>query len=89
MRTSLNNIKQTEDYLSGQMSAGDSLLFKAKMLIDPSLRLNVVMQQKIYLLVRLYSRQKLKSEIENVHKKIFHDPAKAAFRKEIFKYFSK
>ena len=53
MRTSLNNIKQTEDYLSGQMSAGDSLLFKAKMLIDPSLRLSVVMQQKTYLLIRL------------------------------------
>jgi hypothetical protein len=89
MRTSLNNTNQIEDFLSGHMSQKDSFLFKAKMLIDPVLRMNVGMQRKTYSLIRLYGRKQLISEIEIVHQRIFQDPEKKNFCRGIEQLFSK
>jgi hypothetical protein len=89
MRTSLNKIKQAEDFLSGKLSAGDSLVFRAKMLIDPILRLNVTMQKKTYTLIRVYGRRKIKDAAEAVHKKIFNDPERIDYHQKITELFSK
>ena len=89
MRTSLNDIQQAEKFLSGNLLPKDALLFKAKLLMDPLLRLNMYMQEKTYLLIRLYGRKKLKSEIECVHEKFFHDPQKTTFRQKIVQLFPK
>lgn len=89
MRTSLNDIKQAEDFLSGELKPQDSVLMRARLLIDPVLRMNLAIQQKVYALVKLYGRRKLKEEIEDVHTKIFQDPGRVAYREKITQLFSK
>jgi len=87
MRTSLNDLRQTENYLHGALSPEESLVFEAHLLKDPVLRLNVYVQQKVYTLLRLYHRKKVKEELEEVHQRIFRDPAKADLQQEIAQLF--
>jgi hypothetical protein len=87
MRTSLNEIKQTDDFLSGKLSPEDSVLFKARLLINPVLRLNVSLHRKTLTLVRFYGRKKLRAEIETVHNKIFQDPGRSSYHDMISKLF--
>jgi hypothetical protein len=89
MRTSLNKIKNTEDFLLGKLTPEDSLVFKAKLLVDPALRINTGIQHKIYELVRAYGRKQLKSEIESVHVKLFNDPEASSFRRSVYSLFKK
>jgi len=89
MRTSLNDIRLTEQYLLKQLSPEDALLFKAKLLINPVLRLNMLFQKKVYLLVAMYHRKKLKEETQTVHQRIFEDPAKKVFQQNIYNLFNK
>jgi hypothetical protein len=88
MTTSLNEIKQVEDFLHGKLKPEESLFFRAKLLINPVLRKNVSMQKKTYSLIRLYGRRKLKLEIAFVQEKIFNDPGKESYKKKIEKIFS-
>ena len=89
MRTSLNEIKDTEKYLFKQLGAEELLLFEAKMLVDPVLRLNVRIQGKIYSLIRMYHRKKIKSEFEIIHDNLFSDPAKKEFQQSIHHLFKR
>jgi len=67
MRTSLNNIKIIEDYLSGEMAGGYKLLFEANMLLNSDLINDVQNQQNTYAMIRRYGRQKIRNEIAAVH----------------------
>ena len=87
MRTSLNEIKQIDDHLFNQASIEDALLFDAMLIIDPDLSGKVVWQKRVHQLVQLYSRRKLKAEIESVHQKLFNEPAHQSFRQRIMKLF--
>lgn len=87
MRTSLNEIKHAEKYLFKQLNAEEALLFEAKMLVNPLLHLNVRVQEKIYSLIRMYHRKKLKEEFEVIHKNLFTDPAKKEFQQAIHQLF--
>ncbi len=89
MRTSLNNIKEAENFISEKLDPAESVLFNAKMVLDPLLRFNVAAQQKVYSLIRLYGRKKIKSEVEAVHAKIFSDPQNILLQKKIDQLFSK
>lgn len=88
MRTSLSDIQQAENFLSGKLAAGDMLLFKAKLMMDPILRTNVLLQQKVYSLVRMYARRKLRCEIEGIHTKIFTDSENTDYCRRIEQLFS-
>ncbi|HEX5168462.1 MAG TPA: hypothetical protein VFW11_04770 [Cyclobacteriaceae bacterium] len=87
MRTSLNEIEQVEKYLFKKMNIDESLLFEARMLIHPMLRLNVSAQKKVYSLIKLYHRKKIKEEIEVIHQKLFTDPSKKEFQRSIHQLF--
>jgi hypothetical protein len=87
MRTSLNEISDAERYLFKQLSTEESLLFEAKMLINPLLRLNVSIQKKVYSLIRLYHRKKLKEEFEAIHEDLFNQPEKRAFQESVHQLF--
>lgn len=89
MKTSWNSTKLIEQYLKGQLSVDDALVFKANLLIDPLLRMNLSLQKKIYLLVTLYGRKKLKAEIEQVHNRLFENPDKIIFQERIHHLFKK
>ncbi|HYG38099.1 MAG TPA: hypothetical protein VD908_05745 [Cytophagales bacterium] len=87
MRTSLNDIKQIEAHLLSKMSNEDALLFEAQLLLDNQLKENLLWQQKTYALVKLYGRNKLKEELEQVHQQIFN--TQPTFRTRILSFFKK
>ncbi|MBA4056968.1 MAG: hypothetical protein C0490_19795 [Marivirga sp.] len=87
MRTSLNNIRLIEKFLNGQMAPEESMSFHMRLIEDPLLKINLRIQEKIYALIRLYHRKKLKEEIQSVEHKMFSDPLKAGFRESIQYYF--
>lgn len=87
MRTSLNDIKQNEDFIQGDLSAGESLVFQARLIINPVLRANVAIQKMIYAAVRAFGRKVTKQEIEQIHHQLFSDPSKKEFQEEIYREF--
>jgi hypothetical protein len=89
MKTSWNNTELIEQYLKGQLNVDDALVFEANLLVDPFLRMNVFLQKKIYLLITLYGRKKLKAEIEQVHNHLFENPDKIIFQERIHQLFKK
>jgi hypothetical protein len=88
MKTSWNNPPAIERYLSGTLSTGGALLFRARMLTDPDLRRNVALQKKTYALVQLYGRQLMRSRLEVLHQKLFRDPEKKIFQAQVLQYFT-
>lgn len=88
MRTSLNEIRQIEKALQSELTPEDALVFEAKSLINPSLRINIFWQKRIYELLRYYHRKKLKERAEQIHQKVFSDPSKSSFRENILQLFS-
>ena len=89
MRTSLTEIQQTEAFLQGQLAPQDKLFFEARLLTSPLLRLNLKLQKKVYALLQLYHRKKLKEEVGVVHQQLFNDPQKRAFQQEITQLFNR
>jgi hypothetical protein len=89
MKTSWNNTEIIGQYLSGKMRADDALVFEANLLIDPLLRTSVFLQKKIFDVVKLYGRKKLKAEIEKVHNHLFESPDKIIFQERIYQLFKK
>lgn len=89
MRTSLNNIKIIEDYLSGQMPPGDTLLFEANMLLNNDLINDIQHQQDTYTIIRRYSRQRIKNEIAAVQNKLAVTPQYRGFMQCITNLFKK
>jgi len=87
MRTSLNNIAQTEAYLLKRVNPANSLLFEAKMLLDRDLQTRVSQQQQVYTLVQQYGRKQVKAEIEAVHQQLFNQPEHLSFRQKIARIF--
>jgi len=87
MRTSLNDVRQTEQYLNGQLTPEEVLVFEAKLLTNPILKLNMLFQKKVYLIVAMYHRKKLKEEAEVVHQRLFNDTNKKDFQQNIYSLF--
>jgi hypothetical protein len=71
MRTSLNNIKRIDDFISGKLSPTNSLIFQARLLLDYDLRQQVQWQKRTVALINLYGRKKLRKEVEKIHRDIF------------------
>ena len=88
MRTSLNEVKQTEQYLHGQLSTADALVFEAKLLTTPLFRLNMLAQKKAYQLVKLYHRKKMKAKVEQLSEQIFNNPEKKEFQLITYNLFN-
>lgn len=89
MRTSLIETEQIEAHLLQLSDPGDSLVFEARLLLEPELREKVQWQKETYHLVKLYGRDQLKREIENVHQKLFTQPEHRSFSQKIRQLFSK
>ncbi len=89
MSNSLTDIRRAERYVTGKMAEEDSLVFEARMLVDPTLRANVHFLQKTFALLKLYNRRKLKQEAEAIHQRLFNDPHKQDYRDHIFQLFKR
>lgn len=87
MRTSLTELKQTEAWLQKSLEPQESLLFEARLLSSPLLRLHVQLQTKAYHLLKLFHRHKLKEEVRLVEDRLFTNPEKQDFQQQIFQLF--
>jgi hypothetical protein len=87
MRTSLNEIKQIEAYLSKQLTASDRLVFEARMLINKKLRHDVTLQRMVYSIIKYHFRATLRPKFQHLHQQLFDDPAHASLKQEIIQLF--
>ncbi len=87
MRTSLIELQQTEQYLQGAMGAGDRLVFEARLLTNPTLKMNMRFQQQAYKLLRLFHLKEVKREVAEVQQQLFTSDEHAAFRREVQSLF--
>ena len=67
MRTSLNEIREIERFVTKGMTPEASLVFQARAITDPRLRLNVQLQKQLMKVLQLFHRRKLKRNLQNVH----------------------
>lgn len=88
MRTSLNQIKEADNFIEGVLPADDSLVMQARMLVDEDWRHNVAIQQETISLVRAFGRKKLKARLEATHEKLLGTHAESAFKLKISKIFN-
>jgi hypothetical protein len=89
MRTSLNKIEQIENFIEGKMSAGDALVFQAKLLLDSDLRQHLRWQKRTASVINRYGRKKLREEIENIHQDIFNSKSDHFLKNRIKSLFTK
>jgi hypothetical protein len=84
----LNEIKLIDEHIFKNGSIEDGLLFDAMLILNPELNDNVMWQKKTHAIVLQYSRKKLKSEIESVHRQLFNEPAHQSFMQRIMRLFN-
>jgi hypothetical protein len=88
MKTSWNETRQIDAYLSGSMDTGNALLFEANMVLEPALQDKALWQIKAHTAIQHYGRAQLKKEIEAVHQKLFTAPEHVSFKQKIRRLFS-
>jgi hypothetical protein len=88
MKTSWNETRQIDAYLSGSMDTGNALLFEANMILKPALQDKALWQIKAHTAIQHYGRTQLKNEIEAVHQKLFTSPQHTSFSQKIKRLFS-
>jgi hypothetical protein len=85
----LHETKEIDRYLLNKLSIPSRVLFEARLLIDPTLKLRVELQQRLYSIIKRSGRRQMKSEVARVHHQLFSDPAKREFQLNVFQLFSK
>ena len=87
MRTSLNELQEIEQHLSGGQDPQDSLLFHAKQVLDPGLNEKIFWQERSYHMIEQYGRKQLRKEIAEVENMLFQSPKYQNFRTKVLRYF--
>jgi len=88
MRTSLVETEQIEAYLLQLSDPGDSLVFEARLLLEPGLHEKLQWQKETYHMVSIYGRDQLKKEIDAVHQNLFTQPEHTSFSHKIRRLFT-
>jgi hypothetical protein len=76
-----------ENFLSGQLSPEGRVLFDAQLVLDKDLSDDLSAQRGAYKIIRAYSRQSLKSELEILHTELQRDSKLKSFWQNISKIF--
>jgi hypothetical protein len=85
----LSETSDIENYLFNRLKTSTKLVFEARLLIDPILRRNVELQQRLYLILILSGRKKIRSEVDKIHQHVFSDPEKLIFQQSMVQLFIK
>ncbi|WP_215225074.1 hypothetical protein [Echinicola shivajiensis] len=88
MRTSLNEIKDIEEYIFHLQAPGERLLMDAKAQLDKEFALKVQSQQSAYSLIRNYGREQVKAEIAHVQDQLFTQSKYRRFKESMLNLFS-
>lgn len=84
----MNEAELIENYLEGTLSAENTVLMEAKLLIHPELATHIQCQRQVYSLVKKYGRAQLRNQIRNAEKIVFSENRFELFRKRISSIFS-
>lgn len=87
MRTSLNEIKTIEAYLSNSLAVGERLLFEAHMIVDRTLRKNVFAQKLVRRLVEHHRNVLLKEKFDQLFEATLNHPDQENLKRDILKNF--
>jgi hypothetical protein len=85
----LHETKEIDRYLLDKLNPASRLLFEARLLIDPTLKLRLECQRRVYSIVRGSGRRQMKSEVARIHHHLFNDPASREFQSNVFQLFYK
>lgn len=85
----MNELREMEEFLSGTMKPGETLLFRARLLLNPGLRRSVSLLRRCHAVIRWYGRKELKEKIQSVHNRVFTDPSRTTYRSSIEQLFHK
>jgi hypothetical protein len=87
MRTSLNEVKQLENWLLKQGDPQERLLTEVKILTNTEWKDKADHQRMAYQLVYQYGRAKLREEIRDVEYRLFNAPKHKTFQDRIRSIF--
>lgn len=80
-------MRDIESFLNGDMPPQDKLVFRARLLIDPFLRIDTAVQKTTYAVIRALGRRRTRGSLERTFHRIAQDPGGAHFIKEINNLF--
>ena len=89
MKTSLTDIELIERYLDDRLDVAEVSGFLVRMQADAEFRRDVNAQTTLRLLVRKHHLSRLKQRAQELHQRLYHDPARRSLRQAIeaiFKY---
>lgn len=89
MRTSLNNIKLTDDHVNNLLPTGDALVFEARLILNPALQQEVLLHKQTLGLIQQYGREALRRDIEDIHQQLFSQPQHISFKDRILRFFKR
>lgn len=89
MRTSLTRLRAIEQFLSGNISTENRMVFEAHLLLDNELATDVKSQEESYNIIKFHGRQTLKAELEILHQKLAGDPKNKMFWRHIQSIFQR
>ncbi len=85
MKTSLNRVKEIEDFLLRNGSAGRVLLFRAKLIIDPLLGNETAAQNATYSMIKQYGRRRNRRLLDAAYDRFMCNPSLAGKIRKLFK----
>ena len=85
MRRSLHEVQEIDRYINKELNSGQRILFQAKMILSPGLRIMVADQQKVYMVITRFARNEQRKKLENIYNQLMQEPA---FNKEVTSIFS-
>jgi hypothetical protein len=88
MRTSLTEIRDIELYLLDELHPQDALVFEARILTNPDLKTNVGLQRKLYELLKIFQRKRIKADVLAIHSKLFLTSEKKSFQDRVRRIFN-
>jgi hypothetical protein len=87
MPISWNDTAEIDKYLGKKTTNGNTLLFEARLILEPDLADKIHWQKQTYTLIKAYGRMQLKQEIELVHEQLFTQIAHTSFSQKIKSLF--
>ena len=87
MKISWHDTRGIERFLNNELSEEEQVLFEAQLVLNPHFKLHVALQKRIYSLIKLYGRRKMKAEIGKIHHKLFQNPEHVIFQQRIQQLF--
>ncbi|MGN6419163.1 MAG: hypothetical protein ACTHMC_16815 [Pseudobacter sp.] len=84
MRKPLLDMETTERYLFNRMTETEKAGFTVRLLTEPELYEQMVLQQCTYRLIRYQARQQQKQQLQHIHTHLMQDPEFSKLLHQIF-----